>query len=74
VTKYNWKMALSGMTRHPRPEEIIRLAHDEGMTNAQIVRILTGGRTFRDAQQIARDYAHLLDLSLKDFMDLRRND
>jgi len=62
------------MPRYVPPEEIIRLAQEEGLSDVEIVRILTGGRTFRDAQQIARDYAPLLGLSLKEFMDLRRNE
>lgn len=61
-------------SKPPPPEEIVRLAREEGMSDKEIVRVLTGGRTFRDAQQIARDYAKFLELSLKEFMDLRRNE
>ncbi len=58
----------------PSPEEIIRLAQEHGFSNAEIVRELTRGRIYRDAQQIARDYAPLLGLSLTEFMELRRNE
>ena len=71
---YEWKRRTSGTSRYFSPDEIIRLAQEEGLSDAAIVRALTGGRTFRDAQKIARDYAGLLGLSLKEFMGLRRNE
>jgi hypothetical protein len=61
-------------TKYIAGEEIIRLAREEGLSDHEIVRALTTGRTYRAAQEIARDYAPLLGLGLKEFMDLRRNE
>ena len=58
----------------PSPEELVRLAREYGFSDREIVRELTRSRTYRDAQQIARDYAPLLGLSLSAFMELRRNE
>jgi hypothetical protein len=51
----------------------IQLARSHGMTNAQIIRALTGAMTYKDATKLARRAAPLLDLSVQDFMALRKN-
>ncbi len=51
----------------------VRLARLKGMSDRQIVRLLTGGRTLADAREIAVEAAPLLGISVADFMRLRRN-
>src|SRR5690349_477714 len=52
----------------------IQLAKASGMTNAQIVRALTGAMTYPDAMKLAKRAAPLLDLTTTQFMRLRRNE
>ena len=51
----------------------IQLARSRGMTKAAIVRALTASRTYREALTIARKAAPLLDLTVREFLELRRN-
>lgn len=51
----------------------IQLAKCNGMANQQIARALTGAMTYADALKVARRAAPLLDLSILDFMRLRKN-
>ena len=53
----------------PSPKEIIVFPLEHGFSDAEIVRELTRGRIYRDTQQIARDYAPLLGLSVTEFME-----
>ena len=52
----------------------IQLARATGMTTAEIVRELTRGRTYADALQLANRAAPLLDLTISEFMRLRKNE
>ena len=52
----------------------IQLARSSGMTDSQIIRALTGNMIYRDAAQLARRAAPLLELTVKQFMALRKND
>jgi hypothetical protein len=52
----------------------IQLARGAGMTTAEIVREISRGRTYADAMELAKRAAPLLDISVKDFMRLRKND
>jgi hypothetical protein len=61
------------MLRYTNLEEAIRLARAAGMTTTEIVRVLSGSVPYAEALQIARRAAPLLGISLKTFMDLRRN-
>jgi hypothetical protein len=56
------------------PEEVVRLAKESGMTTAQIVRIVSGCLSHREALKVASEYAPLLDMSVSEFMRLRRNE
>jgi len=52
----------------------IQLARGAGMTTVEIVRELSRGRTYTDALQLAKEAAPLLDLTISEFMRLRRNE
>jgi hypothetical protein len=56
------------------PEEVVRLAKENGFTTEEIVRIVSGCLTHREAQRVAREYAPLLGITVKEFLDLRRNE
>ena len=51
----------------------IQLAKAEGMSTREIVRKLTSGMTYLDAQKLARLAAPLLDLTITEFLRLRKN-
>ena len=52
----------------------IQLARGAGMTTREIVRELTRGRTYADALGLAKLAAPLLDLTISEFMALRKNE
>ena len=52
----------------------IQLAKSHGMTTAQIIRVLTGAMTYADALRTARRAAPLLDLTVAEFMNRRKNE
>lgn len=60
--------------RWASPEEVVRLAKECGMTTTQIVRIVSGCLSYREALEVARDYAPLLEISVSEFMALRKNE
>jgi ABC-type taurine transport system substrate-binding protein len=60
--------------RYTDMPNVVRLARLKGMSNRQVVRLLTGGRTHTDARQIAVEVAPLLGVSTAEFMRLRKND
>jgi len=61
------------MLRYTDITEAIRLARLAGMSTIQIVRALSGSVPYNDALEIARKAAPLLGISIKQFMELRRN-
>jgi hypothetical protein len=61
------------MLRYTDIAEAIRLARRAGMSTIQIVRALSGSSPYAEALGIARKAAPLLGISIKQFMDLRRN-
>jgi len=56
------------------PEDVVRLAKESGMTTAEIVRIVSGCLPHGEALKVAREYAPLLEVSVSEFMELRRNE
>ena len=60
--------------RWAAPEEIVRFAYENGFTTQQIVRIVSGCLPYREARQVAREYAPLLGITTHEFMALRRNE
>jgi hypothetical protein len=61
------------MLRYTDIEEAIRLARLTGMTTIQIVRALSGAVPYPEALKIGKKAAPILGLTLKAFMELRRN-
>ncbi len=51
----------------------IKLALEEGMSNQQIVRLLTGSTTYEEARKTAVRAAPLLNITVAEFMRLRKN-
>jgi len=43
------------------------------MSTEQIIRALTGGMVYKDALRLARRAAPIMDLSVQEFMQLRKN-
>ncbi|HXT40909.1 MAG TPA: hypothetical protein VN887_12925 [Candidatus Angelobacter sp.] len=60
--------------RYASPDEVVRLAKEAGMTTGQIVRIVSGCLPYREALKVAHDYAPLLEISVSEFMELRKNE
>jgi hypothetical protein len=52
----------------------IQFAKADGMTTREIVRELTRGMIYADALTYAKKAAPLLDLTVTEFMKLRKND
>jgi hypothetical protein len=61
------------MLRYTAIEEAIRLARSSGMTKVEIVRALGGSTPYSEAMKIAKRAAPILGLTVKAFMELRRN-
>jgi hypothetical protein len=51
----------------------IRLAKEYGLSTRQIVRLLTGSMTYTEAKRVAAVAAPLLNITVAEFMALRRN-
>jgi len=51
----------------------IQLAKSRGMTDVQIVRALSANMSYADAVVLARRAAPLLDMTVGEFLRLRRN-
>ena len=56
------------------PEEVVRLAIESGMTTIEIVRIVSGCLSHKEALKTAHDYAPLLNISVSEFMEMRKNE
>ena len=52
---------------------VIQMARSTGMTHREIVRELSRGMTYSEALRYARRAAPLLDLTVSEFMRLRKN-
>ena len=63
-----------GILRYASPDEVVRLAKEAGMTTGQIARIVSGCLSYREALKVAHDYAPLLEISISEFKELRRNE
>jgi len=51
----------------------IQLARANGLSDREIVRATTGSMSFDDARRIAQRAAPLLEITVKEFMELRKN-
>ena len=56
------------------PDEVVRIARASGMTTVEVVRIVSGCLSYREALKVAEEYAPLLEISATEFMRLRRNE
>lgn len=61
------------MLRYTNIEEAIKLARLKRMTTIEIVRTLSGAVPYSEALKTAKKAAPILGISVKAFMDLRRN-
>jgi hypothetical protein len=52
----------------------IQLAKANGLTTREIIRALSGGMTTTDALKLAKRAAPLLDITVSEFMRLRKNE
>ena len=59
--------------RYRNIEEVVRMARAQGISTIQIVRILSGSVAYTEALRIAKKAAPALGISVKAFMELRRN-
>ena len=53
---------------------LIQMARSRGWPTERIVREMTAGRTYADARELGRKAAPLLDITLPEFMRLRKNE
>jgi len=53
---------------------LIQMAKARGWDNRRIVREMSAGLTYADALKLARRAAPLLDLTVMEFMQTRKND
>jgi len=51
----------------------IQLARSQGMGDREIVRALTGSMSYEEARKIAQRTAPLLEITVREFMELRKN-
>ncbi len=52
----------------------IQLAKSHEMTDAQIIRALTANMVYKDSLKLARRAAPLMDVSIQEFMQCRKNE
>jgi hypothetical protein len=62
------------MLRYTDLEQAIRLARAAGLSTIEIVRALSGSVPYSEALEIARRAAPLLGITVKRFMEMRRNE
>ena len=53
---------------------LIQMAKARGWPTERIVRGVSGGMTYADARELARKAAPLLDITVSDFLRLRKNE
>ena len=67
-------MSDENILRYTDLAAVIQMAKARGWTTARIVREMSSGVSYADALKLARKAAPLLDISVSDFMKLRKND
>jgi hypothetical protein len=53
---------------------LIQMARARGWPTERIVREVSGGMTYADARELARKAAPLLDITVSEFMRMRKNE
>lgn len=64
---------MSNGLRYRNIEEVVGMARAKGLSTIEIVRILSGSVPYAEALRIAKKAAPVLGISVKAFMELRRN-
>ena len=60
--------------RYAPPEDVLRFAREKGWTTIKTVRAISGSLAYGEALKVAREWAPLLEISVAEFMRLRRNE
>jgi hypothetical protein len=60
--------------RYAPPEDVIRFARQKGWSTIEIVRTISGSLPYSEALKVAREWAPLLDLTIPEFMKMRKNE
>jgi hypothetical protein len=61
-------------TRYAPPEDVLRFAREKGWSTIKIVRTISGSLSYTEALKVARDWAPLLELTVSEFMKMRKNE
>jgi hypothetical protein len=67
-------MSSDSILRYTDLAALIQMARSRGWSNRKIVRELSSGMTYGDALKLAREAAPLLDITVREFMRMRRNE
>ncbi len=67
-------MSEENILRYTDLAAVIQMARARGWTTARIVREMSAGLPYLEVMKLARKAAPLLDISVSEFMRLRRND
>jgi hypothetical protein len=60
--------------RYAPPEDVLRFAQENNWPTIKIVRAVSGALPRAEALKVAREWAPLLDLTVAEFMKLRKNE
>jgi hypothetical protein len=69
-----WLMSEEPILRYTALAALIQMARARGWPTIRIVRSISSGLTYADALRLARKAAPLLDISVSEFMRLRKNE
>jgi len=61
------------MLRYTDLAHAIQLARSNDLSDREIARALTGSMSYEEARKVAQRAAPLLEISIKEFMELRKN-
>jgi hypothetical protein len=67
-------MSDESILRYTDLAALIQMARARSWPTIRIVRAMSSGLTYRDALKLARKAARLLDISVSEFMRLRKNE
>ena len=67
-------MSDESILRYTDLAALIQMARGRGWTTIRIVRAMSSGLAYADALKLARKAAPLLDISVSEFMRLRKNE
>lgn len=67
-------MSEESILRYTDLAALIQMARSRNWSTIRIVRAMSSGLTYADAFKLARKAAPLLDISVSEFMRLRKND